>query len=125
MTATSETFALSHGPDPRPPGGLKAILADTARDYDLEPEALLVRSSKASIARPRQDFIWRARQLRWLDGTNRYSQPMIAAFLGMDHTSVLHGERSHAARMATSIYCVDETSRGAEASARTPVDLPA
>jgi chromosomal replication initiation ATPase DnaA len=88
------------GPDPRPTGGMRAILAETAAEYGLEPETLLAPIRKNIVVFPRQDFMWRCRQLRWEDGTHRYSLPKIAEFVGgMHHTSVLHGARQHAKRL--------------------------
>jgi hypothetical protein len=87
--------------DPRPAGGLKGILAEVATEWGMRPEDILQDSRKKLIVEPRQDFMWRARQVRWPDGSYRYSLPMIAAFLRLkDHTTVMHGVRRHEARMA-------------------------
>jgi chromosomal replication initiation ATPase DnaA len=45
--------------------------------------------------------MWRCRELRRADGTYRHSMPAIArVFEGRDHTTILHGVRRHAARIA-------------------------
>jgi chromosomal replication initiation ATPase DnaA len=84
----------------RPPlNPLRALLRETAEDHGLEPETLLSKSRCHPIAHPRQDFMWRARQMKRADGTHRFSSPRIAAFLGLsDHTTVLHGVKAHAKR---------------------------
>jgi chromosomal replication initiation ATPase DnaA len=86
--------------DPRPPGGLKAMAAEVYAYYGLDTSELLSTSRSRRVTHPRHAFMWHARQVKWPDGENRYSLPMIGAFLGMDHTSVLHGERAHARRLA-------------------------
>jgi hypothetical protein len=97
--ATPRVPAVDLGPDPKPPGGLPAILRETALDHDLAPDDLKLQCRLRKFAHPRQDFMWRARQLRWANGEHRYSAPMIASFLGMkNHTSVLYGVAAHLAR---------------------------
>ena len=88
-----------HG-DPRPPGGLRGLLATVARDYSMTAEELLSPRRSYCVSHPRQDFMWRARQVKWPDGAHRYSLPFIAGFLGFtDHTTILHGVRAHQARL--------------------------
>jgi chromosomal replication initiation ATPase DnaA len=81
---------------------MKSILAEVAEEYDVDADVLrLSQSRKYHITRPRQDFMWRCRQVKFADGSQRYSLPQIAAFLGgMDHTTVLWGVRAHARRIA-------------------------
>lgn len=86
--------------DPRPGGGMAQILAETAADYGLSPSQLQGNSRVRTISWPRQDFMWRCRQVKWADGSHRYSYPMIGGFLDMDHTTIIHGVRAHAARLA-------------------------
>lgn len=88
--------------DPRPAGGLKGLLQQVADYYGVAPERLLWRDRQHSIAHPRQAFMWHARQVKWSDGLPRYSMPMIGAFLGLDHTTVLHGARQHEKRLRLS-----------------------
>jgi chromosomal replication initiation ATPase DnaA len=90
--------------DPRPTGGLKTILKQTAADYNLDPLDLFGAGRGHWITKPRQDFMWRARQVRWSDGRHRYSLPQIGEFLGgRDHTTILWGIRQHEKRRAN--YC--------------------
>lgn len=71
-----------------------------ARDHAITLEELRGPSRRRVFAYPRQDLFWRARQVKRPDGTNRYSYTQIGFFCGRrDHTTVLHGERAHAARM--------------------------
>lgn len=46
------------------------------------------------ISRARHQFCWEAYQVRYRDGTRRYSLPMIGQFLGgRDHTTILSSVR--------------------------------
>ena len=86
--------------DPRPKGGLPAILHDTAVDHGLQPADLLSLRRFPKLVRARQDFMWRARSYRWSDGRYRYSNIKIADFLGLeDHTTILHGAKRHEDRL--------------------------
>lgn len=84
---------------PRPIGTMKTILAEAAADHGLPPTAITGDRRFAHHVRARQEFMWRARQVKWADGTHRYSLPMIGKFLGVDHTTVLHGVRAHEKRI--------------------------
>lgn len=80
---------------------MKDLLRETAEDHNLDYAALMGDSRKQRIAHARHDFMWRARQIKNPDGSHRYTLPMIGRFLGgMDHTSIIHGVRAHARRMA-------------------------
>ena len=48
----------------------------------------------------RQEAMWIMRQVRLLDGRQRYSFPVIGAFFGRDHTTILSGARAHEKRLA-------------------------
>jgi chromosomal replication initiation ATPase DnaA len=107
--------------DPRPPGGLKAMAAEVYAYYGLDTSELLSTSRSRRVTHPRHAFMWHARQVKWPDGENRYSLPMIGAFLGMDHTSVLHGERAHKKRLAALSTDINEVvDAGAGRSAPLP-----
>lgn len=80
---------------------LKAMLAEVAAHYELYPSQLLERDRRHVIAHPRQAFMWHARQVRREDGRHRYSTLKVAGFLGMNHTTVVHGVRKHQARLAS------------------------
>lgn len=74
--------------------GLRDIARSVAEDHDIELELLLdVVPKTAWLVRLRQEFYWRAHR------TGRFSLPRIAAFLGQDHTTVLHAVRRHQARL--------------------------
>lgn len=86
--------------DPRPSGGMKGIQAQVEAEYGLNPGELLSLRRTTRVVRPRQDFMWRCRQVKWGDGTPRYSLPKIGQHLGgLDHTTVLHGVRQHERRL--------------------------
>lgn len=88
--------------DPRPPGGLRSLLEAVSRERNIPLHELTSATRAHPVAHARQDFMWRARQVRWPDGRPRYSLPFIARFLGMkDHTSILHGVRAHEGRLST------------------------
>lgn len=83
--------------DPRPAGGLKQLVADTAREYGLTAADLMGFARTRDVVRARWAFMYRARQFRWPDGTPRYSLPQIGLALGgMNHTTVIHGLLQHA-----------------------------
>lgn len=89
-------------PEPRPLT-LRAIAEEVAFDRFISVADLIGKSRKDRHARPRHEFMWRARQVRQEDGSHRYSLMQIAQFLGMtDHTSIMHGVREHEKRMAQS-----------------------
>lgn len=82
------------------PVTMKTILADVCADYRITEEDIRNPARTRRIAWPRQAFMWRCKQVKRADGTDRYSFPQIGAFLGgMDHTSVLHGVRRHEQRL--------------------------
>lgn len=90
--------------DPRPEGGMRTILAQTAADYGLSPAEIRGPRRFRVFIHPRQDFMWRCRQIKWPGGRHRYSYPVIGAFLGgRHHTTALHGDRAHARRMAAEL----------------------
>ena len=84
---------------PRPATTMKTILAEAAADHGLRPSDITGDRRFIHHVRARQDFMWRARQVKWLDGKPRYSLPQIGQFLGVDHTTVIHGVRAHEKRM--------------------------
>ena len=86
-------------PLPRPTTTMKTILAGVAADHGLRPSDITGDRRFIHHVRARQDFMWRARQVKWLDGKPRYSLPQIGQFLGVDHTTVIHGVRTHEKRM--------------------------
>jgi hypothetical protein len=93
--------------DPRPPGGLVGLLSSVAADHGLSIRDLESESRRGPVVRARQEFMWRARAIRWSDGGHRYSLPMIGDFLGRDHTTVLHGVRRHQGRLEAEGYTED------------------
>lgn len=85
------------------PPAARQIIADTAHRHRLKVSELLGRCRARAYAWPRHEAMWLIRQLRYPDGSHRYSLPQIAAFFGMDHTSVLHGVRRHEARIGLEV----------------------
>jgi chromosomal replication initiator protein len=79
----------------------REIIAEVAEAHGFTPADLAspVRTKQLSAAR--QEAMWACRQVKGKDGKPRYSYPFIGRlFGGRDHTTVLWGERQHAARLA-------------------------
>jgi chromosomal replication initiator protein len=77
-----------------PKHGLRVIAEDVCRRHKLSMEALIGPERRRWASYPRQEFMALARQ------RTRCSYPRIGQFLGgRDHTTVMHGERRHWARM--------------------------
>ena len=81
---------------PAMPQAAKRIIRETAEAHYLEPEALMLKARQGEIARARHEAMYRLRhELR------KPSYPLIGKWLGgLDHTTVLHGVRRHAERLA-------------------------
>lgn len=80
---------------------LDALLAEVSARHGVTPNDITSRSVKRSIAWPRQEVMWRLRSLKGPDGRPKHSYPAIAKALGVaDHTTVIHGVRAYAKRMA-------------------------
>lgn len=100
-------------PAPRPPGVRSvspneatvaaAIDATLPSHPGVSRDEIMSRARSPRIAHARQEVMWRLRAMTWDDGVARYSLPGIARGLGLlDHTSVIHGVRAHARRLAAS-----------------------
>lgn len=81
---------------------LSVALSDTlSRHPGVTVAEVMGKSRLRPIVRARQEVMWLLREARWADGTPRYSLSGIAGALGVvDHTTVLHGVRVHAKRLA-------------------------
>lgn len=78
---------------------MRSIAAAVAEAYGLKVEDLRGTCRERSVAHPRQEAMWRMRQVLCEDGRPRYSLPQIGAFLGhRDHTTILHGVRAYEKR---------------------------
>lgn len=77
------------------PSSMRGISERVAARWDLTLDDLKGQSRKRFIARPRQEAMWHMYQ------TGRFSLPQIGQFLGgRDHSTILHGVRRHAERIA-------------------------
>lgn len=83
---------------------MRSILAEVCAERGVTETDILSQSRRRKIAHPRQDFMWRCRQVKRADGRDRYSLPQIGAFLQRDHTSVLFGVRAHEARLGEPVH---------------------
>lgn len=81
---------------------LNFAVADTlSRRPNVTREEIFSKAREHRVSHARQEVMWLLRQACWADGAPRYSLPAIAAALGIeDHTTVLHGVRQHAKRLA-------------------------
>lgn len=87
------TFRLGWSPLPKPT--MAGIVRSVADQYGLTVAELRGPRRFHHFVRPRHEAMWRMAQ------TGRWSLPQIGNFLGgRDHTTVLHGIRRHAQRMA-------------------------
>lgn len=107
MTVTY--LSLWKGEVPAPPKSSIAIrqdifdqvLAEVCAGSSVRPRDLVGDSRLRPIVHKRQEAMYRLRKLACEDGSPRYSLPVIGdKFGGRDHTTVLHGVRAHAKRLA-------------------------
>lgn len=74
---------------------LRAILRDVLASHNMDEATIRAKSRLRPIVRARQEFMYLAHKI------HGYSLPHVGQFLGgMDHTTVLHGCRAHARRLA-------------------------
>lgn len=73
---------------------LVRILREVAAKHEMAPGLVRSENCWRAVAVARQEFMWRARK------ETRFSLPQIGAFIGRDHTTVLHGIRRHEERIA-------------------------
>lgn len=85
---------------PRCPPTMRAILDEVCAKHRLPVREVTGERRHIPLVRARQEFMWRCRQVKSLDGGYRFTLPQIGRFLAVDHTTVLHGVRAHAKRMA-------------------------
>jgi chromosomal replication initiator protein len=79
----------------------REIIAEVAESHGLTPAHFESPIRTKRVAHARQEAMWACRQVKGRDGKPRYSYPFIGRLLGgRDHTTVLYGERQHAARLA-------------------------
>ena len=87
-------------PPPMPPRSMQELMEDVAVDWRISTDDLLGRDLHRRFTWARQDFMWRCRQERNENGGHAHSVLKIAARLGKDHTTIVHGVSAHAARLA-------------------------
>ena len=66
------------------------VLREIAFKYQVSPDDVRGRSRMKEFVAPRQEFCW------VMNKKHGWSLPQIGRFLGRDHTTVLHGVRTHA-----------------------------
>ena len=72
---------------------MRDILKEVADKHGFETSVLMVSSRRLKVVAARHEAFYRMRE------ELKMSYPRIAAFFGMDHTSVLHGVSKHAAKV--------------------------
>jgi chromosomal replication initiation ATPase DnaA len=83
------------------PQTMREIAERVAGLHNVTVDDLKGSSRLKKFAHARQEAMWAMRQAVNADGSPRFSLPQIGRFLGgRDHTTVIHGERAHAERMA-------------------------
>jgi chromosomal replication initiation ATPase DnaA len=98
---------------------MRSIAAEIAEKHGLTVEELRGRSHARRVAWPRQEAMWRMRQVRWPNGTPRFSLPQIGEFLGgRDHSTVFWGVQEHLRRLAETGKSTVEQLAEAEARRR-------
>ncbi len=84
---------------PAIPAILPTLAAMVAAKHGITVEDLRGQRRKRKIAWARQEFAWRAYQVRRPDGSRRFSTTYIANFCdGRDHTTAVHSIRRFAER---------------------------
>lgn len=78
-----------------------AVADALSRRPNVTREEIFSKAREHRVSHARQEVMWLLREARFADGARRYSLPAIAAAVGVeDHTTVLHGVRAHAKRIA-------------------------
>ena len=79
----------------------RQIITDVAESHGYTFDDLASPRKFKEISQARQEAIWHCRQVKSRDGKHRYSLPFLGRLLGgRDSSSILHGERRHAALLA-------------------------
>lgn len=78
---------------------MREIIAFVAAKHGLTPSDLIGPNRRPAVCRARQEAMYWCRAQEAPNGGARWTLPKIAATLGRDHTTVLHGVRAHKARM--------------------------
>lgn len=76
-----------------PPSKAEAVVSAVCAIHEVAPTDLLGPARFSAVNRARQHAMWLLRG-------QGYSSPQVGAALGRDHTTVLHGARAHAKRVA-------------------------
>lgn len=80
---------------------MRAVLESVAERHGLTVDDLRGPRRNKAVAHPRQEAMWRIRQIRGDDGKPKYSLPQIGIYLGeRDHSTIIHGIRRYEARAA-------------------------
>lgn len=92
-------LSLWRGPINIEPRNAREIITEVAKAHGFTFEDMAGPRKFREVSVARQEAIWACRQVRRADGSHRYSLPFLGHLLNRDHSSVLWGERQHAARL--------------------------
>jgi chromosomal replication initiation ATPase DnaA len=81
---------------------MREIVKEVSEEYNIPVPLLLGERRLDKYVLPRQDAMWRMRQVLWQDGRKRYSYIMIGQLFNRDHTTVLYSVRRHEKRLEES-----------------------
>lgn len=71
-----------------------------AEKYGISVTTIRGRERPSFYGPARHEAMWLMRQRKWANGRHRWSYPQIGEFFdGRDHTSAIHGVRTHQARI--------------------------
>ena len=79
----------------------REIIASVAESHRVRVQDLTGPSRWRPFVHARQEAMWACRQVKRRDGKPKYSYSFLGSlFGGRDHSTVIHGERQHAKRVA-------------------------
>lgn len=77
----------------------RQTVAAVCAEHEVSPSDVLGPLRLRHLVHARQDIAWRMRNAVDATGKPRFSLPQIGAWMGQDHTTILHSVRAHEARI--------------------------
>lgn len=77
---------------------IRDIIREVAEERGVRPDDILGRCRKRVNVHARQEVMWRARQVRWANGSHRYPYLMLERLLHRDHSTIVYGVAAHETR---------------------------
>lgn len=94
-------LSIWRGPVAAPRDQISDILSDVAARHRTTVDLIKGDCRYSEVVRARQEVMYRLRGLLRPDGSHRLSLPRIGQILNRDHTTVIHGMKRHARRIAS------------------------